>query len=197
MYHFYSTKIKIHFQDLSKQNCIQIPFNESEIDHLKDLSHRSNRGIIYHLKGTFSVSNFFIFACKNDVGPHFKGSFSVEEILDGNVCGNKKNRKIKILNIRNITINTDDVDQNDDILNNTIYQTNNIVQQDNSTHDDDNHHNSTLDDDNDPTNFQDGIPLWKYPFGDVNFWFKTAILAIAIILILIIGIIAYCLKRLI
>ena len=121
----------------------------------------------------------------------------MEEILNGNFCGKKKNQKIKILNIRNITINTDDVDQNDDILNNTIYQTNNIVQQDNSTHDDDNHHNSTLDDDNDPTNFQDGIPLWKYPFGDVKFWFKTAILAIAIILILIIGIIAYCLKRLI
>ena len=121
----------------------------------------------------------------------------MEEILDGNVCGNKKNRKIKILNIRNITINTDDVDQNDDILNNTICQTNNIIQQDNSTLDDDNHHNSTLDDDNDPTNFQDGIPLWKYPFGDVNFWFLIAMLANALILFLIIGITAYCLNRLI
>ena len=102
--------INIHFQDLSIQNCTQIPFNESEIISLKNLPHRSNKGIIYHINGTFSVSNFFIFACKNDVGPHIKGSFDVKDILVGNVCGNTKNQKIKILNIRNST--TDD--QNDD-----------------------------------------------------------------------------------
>ena len=110
MNHFYSTKIKIHFQDESKQECIQIPFNESEIDILENLPHRSNRGIIYHINGTFSTSHFFILACKNDVGPHIKESFYVKDILVGNVCGNTKNQKIKILNIRNST--TDD--QNDD-----------------------------------------------------------------------------------
>ena len=96
---------------MSIQNCTQIPFNESEITSLKNLPHRSNKGIIYHINGKFSVSNFFIFACKNDVGPHIKGSFDVKDILVGNVCGNTKNNQIiKILNIRDS--NTDD--QNDD-----------------------------------------------------------------------------------
>ena len=95
---------------MSIQNCTQIPFNESEITSLKNLPHRSNKGIIYHINGKFSVSNFFIFACKNDVGPHIKGSFDLKDILVGNVCGNKKNQIIKILNIRDS--NTDD--QNDD-----------------------------------------------------------------------------------
>ena len=212
LYHFYSTKIKIHFQDESKQECIQIPFDESEIKKLKDLDHRSNRGIIYHIKGTFSASNFFIFACKNDVGPHFKESFYVENILNGTVCGNKKNQKIKILNIRNNT----DVDQNDDdVLNNTIAQNNNTLPG-NSTLDDDNDQNNfnctldddndqnnfncTLDDDNDQNNFQDdGIQslLYLRPFGDDKFWFKIALLMSAITFVLMIGNIAYCLKRLI
>ena len=199
LYHFCSTKIKIHFQDESKQECIQIPFDESEIKKLKDLDHRSNRGIIYHIKGTFSASNFFIFGCKNDVGPHIKESFDVENILNGTVCGNKKNQKIKILNIRNNT----DVDQNDDdVLNNTIAQNNNTLPG-NSTLDDDNDQNNfncTLDDDNDQNNFQDdGISplLYLRPFGDDKFWFKIAMLMIAITIVLMIGIIAYSLKRLI
>ena len=181
--------INIHFQDLSIQNCTQIPFNESEIISLKNLPHRSNKGIIYHINGTFSVSNFFIFACKNDVGPHIKGSFEVKDILVGNVCGNTKNQKIKILNIRNNT----DVDQNDDdILNNTIAENNNTLPC-----------NCTLDDDNDQSNFNstldDGIQslLYLHPFGDDMFWFKFSMLMIAITSVLMIGNIAYCLKRLI
>ena len=80
----------------------------------------------------------------------------MKDILVGNVCGNMKNKKIKVLNIRNITIKTDD-----------------------------------------QTDFKDGISLWEYPFGDVNFWFLIAMLANALILFLIIGITAYCLNRLI
>ena len=189
LYHFCSTKIKIHFQDESKQECIQIPFNESEIDILENLHHRSNRGIIYHINGTFSTSHFFILACKNDVGPHIKESFYVENILNGTVCGNKKNQKIKILNIRNNT----DVDQNDDdISNNTIAENNNTLPC-----------NCTLDDDNDQSNFNstldDGIQslLYLHPFGDDMFWFKFSMLMIAITSVLMIGNIAYCLKRLI
>ena len=85
----YST-IKIHLQDESKTVCTQISFNESEISHLNNLPHRSNKGIIYH------VLNFFIFGCKRDVGYHLKESFSVEDLLAGNVCGNSENLKIKL-----------------------------------------------------------------------------------------------------
>ena len=92
----------------------------------------------------------------------------MKDILVGNVCGNMKNKKIKVLNIRNITIKTDD--QTDS-------------------------HDGTKTDDQ--TDFQDGISLWEYPFGDVNFWFLIAMLANALILFPIIGITAYCLNRLI
>ena len=123
----------------------------------------------------------------------------MENILNGTVCGNKKNQKIKVLNIRNNT----DVDQNDDdVLNNTISQNNNTLPC-NSTLDDDNDQNNfnrTLDDDNDQNNFQDdGIESLQYlrPFGDDKFWFKIALLMSAITFVLMIGNIAYCLKRLI
>ena len=93
---FYFNQIKLHLQeDHSKTVCTQIPFNKSEINYLYNLSHRSNRGIIYH------VSNFLIFGCKRDVGSYIKGSISVEDILIGNVCGNLKNQKIKLTGIRN------------------------------------------------------------------------------------------------
>ena len=113
----------------------------------------------------------------------------MENILNGTVCGNKKNQKIKILNIRNNT----DVDQNDDdISNNTIAENNNTLPC-----------NCTLDDDNDQSNFNstldDGIQslLYLHPFGDDMFWFKFSMLMIAITSVLMIGNIAYCLKRLI
>ena len=168
-------------QDESKTNCTQISFNESEISQLNNLPHRSNKGIIYH------VSNFIIFGCKRDVGYHLKGSFSTEDILEGNVCGNTENLKIK-LKIRNITDeNVDDQNESqdtDDIFENIIGQ--------NNTHDND------LDDnqDNDENDFEIQSSLMDPLFlGDVNFWFKTAIVSVSIASILIIGIIAYCLTR--
>ena len=176
-------EVKIHLQDASITNCTQIPFNESEINDLNNLPHRSNRGIIYH------VLNFFIFGCKKDVGYYIKGSFSVEDILVGNVCGDSKNRKIKLTGIRS---STDDQNYDDKINSqDTDEILKNIGQ--NETHD-----GNSLDDNPDQNDFQDGIQalLMDYPFlGDVNFWFKIAIVSISIVLILIIGIIAYCLKR--
>lgn len=90
-----------------------------------------------------------------------KESFSVEDILIGNVCGNSsKNHKIK-LEIRKIA------DRNDnDILKNM------------------------------GQNNTNGNSLGDNQDRDVNFWFKIAMVSLSIVLIIIIGISTYCLKRL-